>query len=172
MKTRRARSIERGMTLVEVLLSLAILSAMASAVVPLLRDSLRSLDPNGNNSARDLFDLSTRADQLVEDHRTGSETDVDLNELESGTPQTIAWPEPHSDRPPIVVQRLERTSPSENSEKSENSGRGEAEQHRDPNHQEPESIGHGWWVFEWRGLAVFRWIPANERAANEKATKE
>ena len=100
------------------------------------------------------------------------ETDVDLNELESGTPQTIAWPEPHSDRPPIVVQRLERTSPSENNEKSENSGRGEAEKHPDSNDQGPESIGRGWWVFEWRGLAVSRWIPANEKSASEKAAKE
>lgn len=147
-------SSRRGMTLVEVLLAVAILSAMAAAVVPLLRGALRSMDAaedDGMAAADLVFELSTRADAIL-----GGLDAVGLERAAAGERVEVRWPDPHTDREPVVVVRLDRSVPEQGGEQGLRGSRGRAA-------NEERQVGRGWWTFEWRGVAVSRWIEAEEK---------
>lgn len=133
----------RGMTLVEVLLAIAILSAMTAAVVPLLTDALRSVErTQDDDPSQIVFELAQFADGIVEDPQAYA-----LDALPGDVVLPIPWHEPHEDREPVILRRIARASEPTAMDEGEDPARDLA-------------LGRGWWVFEWRGLVVSRWIPA------------
>lgn len=86
----------RALTLIEVLVSIVILSMLAGTCVPLMRDSMRSLrDPSITKG--DIGELAAFADEVM-----ARPTGFGVATWREVTELTLAWPQ-HPDRSPVSV---------------------------------------------------------------------
>lgn len=118
----------RGLTLVEILTATVLMAILVAACVPILRRASQALDEPDRPIA--ILQLATLADGFLADPDAfGPESAGTEDSFE------IQWPPANTDRPSVLVQRLEPADPAD---------------------------GRRWLVFSCDGASVVRWLPAPE----------
>jgi len=139
----------RGLTLVEVLISTALLAVLASACLPLIARATRLLHESSISNHNelpefDLDELSELADEVITDP-----TAFGLDEMPTAGEFTVMWKDkPEQSPPPVQIRILEAI------------GDGAA-------------ADHHWLEFRCQGLTVHRWrhIEVPDEAGTEPSSR-
>ena len=137
-------AVRRGLTLIEVLASLVLLSLIASACIPLLQRSMRIAGNSSQDQPGFEIELARLADSMFE-----KPSEFGISEIEKLENALIGWPDDPA-RGQVLVERLaaaEKLSAEEDVKRVQGS----------------------WLRISYSGAAIYRWIPAMEKGPEQEA---
>ena len=137
----------RGLTLVEVLASLVLLSVLTAACVPLLQRAAHITTGDVSHDARIRFELATLAGAAINDP-----AHFGLPDWSTIDSTLIPWID-HLDRDPVAVARIPDSTGIEK------------------NPDDPHRLNGHWLKFTCEGRSLFRWIAGDKSPESIESTK-
>jgi prepilin-type N-terminal cleavage/methylation domain-containing protein len=127
-------NVSRGLTLLEVLASVVLLTMLAAACLPLLQKATRTIAETQAQSSSEFLVIAEFADKLLKEPATFGVSD--LAEIET---LSLSWPD-HPELEQITIEKF--TAPMEQS-----------------GSELKEQLRGAWLKIECNGEVVYRWIP-------------